>query len=72
MYNLLGLPAGVVPTTTVASGEETDRKTAKDNFIRDLIRAEEGSEGLPVGVQVVGRHWREDVVLALMQKLMAG
>ncbi len=72
VYNLLGLPAGVVPTTTVASGEETDRKTAKDNFIRDLIRAEEGSEGLPVGVQVVGRHWREDVVLALMQKLMAG
>ena len=30
---------------------------------------EENSAGLPVGVQVVGRHWREDVVLAVMAAL---
>jgi fatty acid amide hydrolase len=30
---------------------------------------EEGSAGLPVGVQVVARHWREDQVLAVMAAL---
>jgi Asp-tRNA(Asn)/Glu-tRNA(Gln) amidotransferase A subunit family amidase len=30
---------------------------------------EAGSSGLPVGVQVVSRHWREDVVLAVMATL---
>jgi Asp-tRNA(Asn)/Glu-tRNA(Gln) amidotransferase A subunit family amidase len=28
-----------------------------------------GSAGLPVAVQVVARHWREDVVLAVMATL---
>jgi fatty acid amide hydrolase len=28
-----------------------------------------GSTGLPVGVQVVARHWREDVALAVMAAL---
>jgi len=69
VYNLLGLPAGIVPRTTVMAGEESDRTPSKDNFIRDLIRAEVDSVGLPVGVQIVGRHWREDVVMALMQSL---
>jgi fatty acid amide hydrolase len=27
---------------------------------------EQGSVGLPVGVQVAARHWREDIVLAVM------
>lgn len=69
IYNMLGVPAGVVPVSTVRAGEESDRKPTKDDLICDLIRAEEGSAGLPVGVQVVGRHWREDVVLALMKFL---
>ena len=30
---------------------------------------EMGSTGLPVGVQVVARSWREDIVLALMAAL---
>jgi fatty acid amide hydrolase len=31
--------------------------------------AESDSAGLPVGVQVVARHWREDVLLAVMAAL---
>jgi len=27
------------------------------------------SAGLPVGVQVVARHWREDIVLKVMEVL---
>jgi Asp-tRNA(Asn)/Glu-tRNA(Gln) amidotransferase A subunit family amidase len=35
------------------------------------IAVERGSAGLPVGVQVFGRHWREDVVLAVQAVLEA-
>lgn len=34
-----------------------------------LVRAGTTPEGLPVGVQVVGRPWREDVVLALLRSI---
>lgn len=40
-----------------------------------VVRAGTTDEGLPVGVQIVGRPWREDVVLALamqVQSLMGG
>ena len=30
-----------------------------------VVRAGTSAEGLPIGVQIVGRPWREDVVLAL-------
>jgi fatty acid amide hydrolase len=54
LWNLLGYPAGVVPVTTVAAGEDS------------------GAAGLPVGVQVAARPWREDVVLGLMYAVGAG
>jgi len=31
-----------------------------------VVRAGQTSDGLPIGVQVVGRPWREDIVLAVM------
>jgi amidase len=34
-----------------------------------VVRAGTSSEGLPIGVQIVGRPWREDVVLALAQHI---
>ena len=36
-----------------------------------VVRSGATAEGLPVGVQVVGRPWREDVVLALLQQIEA-
>ncbi|MCA9600818.1 MAG: amidase [Myxococcales bacterium] len=64
-YNFLNRPAGVVPVTCVRPGEE-QRPDAKDRFDKRAQSIEAKSEGLPIGVQVVGRAWREDVVLALM------
>jgi amidase len=32
-----------------------------------VVRAGTSSDGLPIGVQVVGRPWREDVVLAVLK-----
>ncbi|HVE78128.1 MAG TPA: amidase family protein [Gemmatimonadaceae bacterium] len=69
LYNLLGMPAGVVAATRVRPGEESDRPPSRDLVERTAASVERGSAGLPVGVQVVGRHWREDVVLAVMAAL---
>ena len=59
--NLVGLPAGVVAASRVRPDEElcgTQRGALRTIGI--------GSAGLPVGVQVIGHPWREDIVLAAM------
>lgn len=71
IYNVLGMPAGVVPVTRVRAGEETDRPNTRDAVDRAARQTEQGSAGLPIGVQVVARHWREDVALAVMAALEA-
>jgi len=68
-FNVLGMPAGSVAATRVRPGEETDRAKTRDQVDRAARKTEVGSAGLPVGVQVAARHWREDVVLAVMAVL---
>lgn len=69
LYNLLGLPTGVVPFTRVREGETSDRPESRCRVEQAARRIETGSEGLPIAVQVVGRHWREDIVLTVMKAL---
>jgi Asp-tRNA(Asn)/Glu-tRNA(Gln) amidotransferase A subunit family amidase len=69
LFTMLGVPAGVVPVTRVRPGEESDRPDSRDAALRAARAAEQGSAGLPVGVQLVARHWREDLVLAAMQAI---
>jgi fatty acid amide hydrolase len=71
LYNLLGMPSGVVPVTIVGEREETDRSRKDSRDLSDLTAAEveNGSAGMPVSVQIVARHWREDIVLKLMETL---
>jgi fatty acid amide hydrolase len=69
LYTLLGFPAGVAPVTRVRPGEESQRSAGTDGVERAARAVEMNSAGLPVGVQVVARPWREDVVLALMAAL---
>jgi fatty acid amide hydrolase len=71
LYNLLGMPAGVVAATRVRPGEESDRPRSRDVVEQAARAAEADSSGLPVGVQIVARHWREDVLLAVMAALEA-
>jgi fatty acid amide hydrolase len=65
-YNLLGMPAGVVSVTRVRPGEESHRPPSTQLSEQTASKVEQGSVGLPVGVQVAARHWREDIVLAVM------
>lgn len=69
LMNLLGVPCGTVPAPRVRASEETDRDSRADASYRLAKRVETGSQGLPVGVQVAGRLWREDQVLATMEAL---
>jgi hypothetical protein len=47
--------------------DEPERERGGDRLARRAAGVEHASEGLPVGVQIVGRPWREDHVLCLMQ-----
>jgi fatty acid amide hydrolase len=69
LANLLGFPAGSVPATRVQAEEESDRRVGLDVVERAARTVERGSVGLPVGVQVAARHWREDIVLAVMKTI---
>lgn len=71
VFNVLGLPAGVLPVTHVRADEESDRPASSDPADRTARAVETGSRGLPVGVQVVAAPWREDLVLAAMAAIEA-
>jgi fatty acid amide hydrolase len=68
LFNVVGMPAGVVAATRVRPGEERDRP-AGDRVSQEARVVEAGSAGLPVGVQVAARPWREDVALAVLAAL---
>jgi fatty acid amide hydrolase len=68
---VLGYPTGVVPVTRVRAGEESDRPASKDMAERTAQASEEGSAGLPIGVQVMARPWRDEVALAAMAAVQA-
>jgi len=66
LYNLLGWPAGVVPVSRVRENEQVGRSPSRDIVNKVALQVEQGSAGLPVGVQVVARPWKEHVALAAM------
>ncbi len=69
VYSVLGVPVGVVSTTRVQPGEESDRSASSDQAAKIAQQIEMNSTGLPVGVQVAARHWRDDTVLAVMAEI---
>jgi fatty acid amide hydrolase len=71
LANLLDLPAGTVPVTTVRPGE-TLRTHSRDPVVRLAAETDIGSEGLPVGVQVVALDGRESTLLRVMRLIEAG
>lgn len=71
-WSLLNFPAGIVPVTRVRPDETQESRGGKpDKIEKKLAAIVEGSAGLPLGVQVVARPYREDVVLALMGTIEA-
>ncbi|MDX1947585.1 MAG: amidase family protein [Pirellulaceae bacterium] len=71
VFNLLGLPAGVVSISRVRAGENPPRPTSRDRVEQQAASVERASVGLPVGVQVASLPWREDVALGVMGAIEA-
>ncbi len=71
LANLVDLPAGVVPVTRVSEGEQSGRHLSFDRVLRTAIKTDDGSVGLPIGVQVIGLNGDpvERTVLGLMQAI---
>jgi fatty acid amide hydrolase len=70
VFNATQFPAGTLPVTRVRENE-TQRAAGADAVERKAAAVDRRSEGLPVGVQVVGRPWRDHVVLAAMRAIEA-
>ena len=66
LWNALGYPAGVVPWTTVRPDEAGGRARSIDAVTAAARKAELGSAGLPIGVQLAAPHGQDHRVLALM------
>lgn len=71
LWNALRCPAGVVPVTTVRPGE-AERPPGIDRIDKLAAAVDRGSEGLPVGVQVVARPWADERVVVLMRAIEEG
>jgi fatty acid amide hydrolase len=52
--------------TQVRPDEEAGREKSFDVVERTAFETDRGSAGLPIGVQLMGRPWRDDMVLAAM------
>mmetsp|Transcript_5975 Transcript_5975/g.17134 ORF Transcript_5975/g.17134 Transcript_5975/m.17134 type:complete len:577 (+) Transcript_5975:84-1814(+) len=72
VFNFLDMPAGVVPVTRVTEADlsqpyEPGHPDPEVN--RAAAKCLEGSEGLPMAVQVVAAPWREELVLRVMKEV---
>jgi fatty acid amide hydrolase len=70
-WTLLDFPAGIVPVTR-ARADEVGHYPGGDRVEKKVASVDRASVGLPVGVQVVGRPYRERTLLAVMRALQAG
>ena len=72
VYNLIGCPAGILPVTRESAGDqallEADYPDTDANF-RLAREASRGAGGCPLGVQVIGRHYQEEMVLHVMRTI---
>lgn len=69
LYNVLGFPAGVARVSEVQATEAVARKFSFDVLEYTATKTQQQSAGLPLSVQIAARPWREDIVLALIEKL---
>lgn len=74
-WTFLNFPAGVGPVTSVraeeAQGALAGLSPRAERIERQIAEVEAGAVGLPVGVQLVARPYREEVVLAGLQAIEA-
>lgn len=70
LANLLDLPAGAVPVTTVRPDEETGRPPSRDPVLQAAAATDRGSRGLPIGVQVIATPTRDEATVLRVMRLI--
>ncbi len=70
LANLLDLPAGAVPVTTVGPAEQGCRPWSLDPVVRAAAATDRGSAGLPVGVQVIACPGRDEATVLHVMRLI--
>ena len=76
VWNYFDMPAGVVPAGRVTGKDleelwdiPLDPPLIDADLVKACHRSREGSEGMPVAVQVIGQPWREELVLRGMLEI---
>lgn len=72
LFNLVGFPAGVVPVPGPVRADECTYAAPagqRDKFAAEAARALVGAAGLPVGAQIAGLPFRDEIVLGAMAAL---
>ena len=69
IWNVLGNPAGSVPVTRVREDEQTYTDKINDSMTKAAKEHMKGTAGLPVGIQLVGQLYQDELVLNVMKQL---
>ena len=72
IFNGMKFPSGALPVTRVQSDEQFYRSKFNFEFEGAIQQVMEGSEGLPVGVQVASVSWKEEKILQVMKIIETG
>ncbi|XP_048458085.1 fatty-acid amide hydrolase 1 [Rhincodon typus] len=73
IFNVLNVPSGVVPVSTVTEQDEEDLKSyvgyCNDLWDRTFKEGVSGAVGLPLAVQCVALPWQDELCLRLMKEV---
>ncbi|XP_068223191.1 fatty-acid amide hydrolase 1-like [Palaemon carinicauda] len=71
LYNLLDFPAGVVPVTRETEEDQVKLQhyPTNDLMFQLVKEAATGAVGMPIGVQIVGLPWQEEMVCRAMMEV---
>lgn len=66
MWNIVGYPSGSIPITTVNADEQEFKDSYNDGWTKLLNQTANGSEGMPISVQVIAHSYEDEKALAVM------
>jgi Asp-tRNA(Asn)/Glu-tRNA(Gln) amidotransferase A subunit family amidase len=69
IYNVMGMPSGVVPIRNVRTGEEFYETKYNDLAARKIRKVVKETKGLPLTVQVATFNYEDELCLSLMKKI---
>ena len=69
VFNFLRMPAGICPVARVQEDEQFYESKHNDPITKNLKEIMHDSLGMPLGVQIAGRAFQDEVVISIMKDL---